>query len=132
MLMQMMKIQPRRVVLLAGVFVSAALSGCHNQLVNRDALAGRYEYQSGNRPQGTVCFVLNSDGGYVLGDANEPLSELSMSAAEAHGTWELSSDATGQRLIIGKSSLPVGRTGTSIRVTVNDDLGMYCDLAVRR
>ena len=132
MLMQVMKIQSGQVVLLAAVIISASLSGCHNQSINRDALAGQYEYHSGNKPQGTVCFVLNSDGGYVLGDANEPLSQLSMSGTTAHGTWELSSDATGQKLLIGKSSLPVGRTGTSIRVTFNDDLGMYCDYAVRR
>jgi hypothetical protein len=132
MLMHMKKHQTRQMVLVAGAFVSSSLLGCHNQSINRNALAGRYEYHSGSRPQGTVCFVLNSDGGYVLGDANEPRSQLSMSAAEAHGTWELSSDATGQKLIIGKSSLPVGRKGTSIRVTVNDDLGMYCDLAVTR
>jgi len=127
-LMQVMKVQRRQLVLLAAVFVSASLLGCHGQLISRDALACRYEYYSGNKPQGTVCWVLNSGGGYVLGDANEPLSQFPMSS---HGTWELSSDDTGQKLIIGKTSLPVSRTSTSIRITVNDDLGMHCDLPVR-
>jgi hypothetical protein len=132
MLVQVMKVQRRQPVLLAAVFASASLLGCHSQLISRDALAGRFEYHSGNKPQGTVCFVLNTDGSYVLGDANEPLSQLSMSGANARGTWELSSDETGQKLIIGKSSLPIGRTSTSIRVTSNGDLGMYCELAVRQ
>jgi hypothetical protein len=126
-----MRIQAQEGVLLIVVFLSASLVGCHDRSINRDDLAGRYEYHSGNKLQGSVCFVLNSDGGYVLGDTHEPLSQLSMLGTSPHGTWELSSDASGQKLIVGKSSLPVGRAGTSIRVTVNDDLGMFCDLPVR-
>ena len=68
----------------------------------------------------------------MLGDASVPLSEISMSGTPPRGTWKLSFDGTGQKLIIGKSVLPVQRAGSSIRVAVNDDLGMNCDLPVRR
>ena len=128
-----MKIQSRELVLVTAVFVSASLSGCHERSINPDdVLAGHYEYHLDNKAQGTVCFALDSDGRYVLGDAHEPLSQLSMSGTPVHGTWELGSDATGQKLFIGKSSLPIVRTSSSIRVTIDGDLGMYCDLAVKR
>lgn len=128
-----MKIRSRQVVLVAAVLVSAFVSGCHNRSISQhDVLAGNYEYHLGNKAQGKVCFVLNSDGRYFLGDAHEPLSQPSMSGTSPHGKWELHSDTSGQTLIIGDSSLPIARTSSSIRVTVDDDLGMYCDLAVRR
>jgi hypothetical protein len=118
----------------AGFFASAlllSLTGCRAGLVDRNDLIGRYEYHSGNKSQGTTCFVLTSDGSYVLGDAREPLSQTSMSGTPSHGTWQLGS-GTGQELFIGRSSLPVRRTPSSIRVTVDDDLGMYCDLPLQR
>ena len=114
--------------LLAAVLVSACLVGCRGPAAQRRDLAGRFEYYSGDKPQGRTCFVLNEDGGYVLGDANEPLGQISMLGTLSHGTWRLSSDETGQKLIIGKSEFPIQRRGSAIRVTVNDDLGMYCDL----
>jgi hypothetical protein len=132
MLIQVMTIHRREVVFLTAIMLSGSLVGCRDQSMNRDDLIGRFEYHSGDKPQGSICFVLNSDGGYVLGDANAPLSEISMSGSPSRGTWKLSFDGTGQKLIIGKSGLPVQRAGSSIRVTVNDDLGMYCDLPVRR
>jgi hypothetical protein len=129
---RVMKTRLRDAVLLTAVFLTAVLLGCHYRGVNRDELVGRYEYYSGSKPQGSACFVLSSGGGYVLGDANQPLSDMSMKGASPHGTWELTSDATGQKLTIGKSSLPVSRAGAFIRVTVNDDLGMYCELPLKQ
>jgi hypothetical protein len=131
-MMQVMKTPSHGAILLTAVFLSGCLLSCHDRTVNRDELDGRYEYHSGDRPQGSVCFVLSADGSYSLGDANQPLDDMSMKGTSPHGTWELSSDATGQKLFIGKSSLPVGRAGSSIRVTVNDDLGMYCELPLRQ
>lgn len=112
---------------MAAAFLLASLTGCRPGSVDRDNLVGRYEYHSGNKSQGTTCFILNSDGSYVLGDAVEPLGQISMSGTPSHGMWQLGS-GTGQELIIGRSALPVRRTSSSIRVTVDDDLGMYCDL----
>lgn len=132
MLVQVKRIRAHEAVLLIAVCLSTSLLGCHDRLINQNELAGPYEYYSGSKPQRRVCFVLNADGSYVLGDADEPLSQFPSLRTSPHGKWELMSDATGQKLIIGKISLPVGRTRTSIRVTVNDDLGMYCDLALRR
>jgi hypothetical protein len=127
-----MTIQVRGAVFLTAVIASALLVGCRDRSINRDDLIGRFEYHSGNKPQGSICFVLGSDGGYVVGDASAPLSQISMSGTPPRGTWKLSFEGTGQGLIIGKSRLPVQRAGSSIRVTVNDDLGMYCDLQARR
>jgi hypothetical protein len=131
MLIQVITIQMRGVLLMTAI-LSASLVGCRDRTINRDDLIGRFEYRSGDKPQGTTCFVLNSDGGYALGDANAPLGEISMSGTPPRGTWKLSFNSTGQELIIGKSGLPVQLKGSSIRVTVNDDLGMYCDLPRRR
>jgi hypothetical protein len=132
MLIQVMTIQRRDAAFLTAIVLSASLVGCRHRSINREDMVGSFEYHSGDKPQGSICFVLSSNGSYSLGDANQPLDDMSMKGGPPHGTWELSSDATGQKLFIGKSSLPVGREGSSIRVTVNNDLGMYCELQLQR
>ncbi|MDQ1452233.1 MAG: hypothetical protein QOK38_2099 [Acidobacteriaceae bacterium] len=106
------------------------VGGCPTQLVKVSEMAGKYEYHSGNVARGSICFELHTNGTYVLGDAKEPLKDLSMSGSQEEGRWNLGS-TTGQVLVIGNSSLPIEHTPSSIRVTVNDDLGMYCDLSTQ-
>ena len=113
MLIQMMTIQIRGVVLLTTIILSASFVGCRDRSINRDDLIGRFEYHSGEKPQGTICFVLNSDGGYSLGDANVPLSQISMSGTPPRGTWKLSLDGSGQELIIGKMGIHLTQVPTS-------------------
>ena len=115
----------------AVLLIFGSLVSCGSKPVSINDVIGRYEHHSGNSPRGTTCFVLMPDGTYHLGDAKEPLSEMSMSETPTNGTWRLVS-GTGQKLWIGKSSLPVERLSSSIRVTVNGDLGMYCDLPMHK
>lgn len=65
MLIQVMTIQMHGVVLLTAIILSVSLVGCRDRSINRDDLIGRFEYHSGDKAQGSTCFVLNSDGGYV-------------------------------------------------------------------
>jgi hypothetical protein len=119
-----MKRQP---VILALIF-EIAICGCERSPVTVKEMAGTYEYHGGNPAMGKICFKLKSDGSYLTGDASEPLGDLSMRGTPSSGTWALDGDSTGQKLWIGNSSLPIGKTPSSIRVNVNDDLGMYWDL----
>jgi len=112
----------------AGLIVLSIIAGCGGKPVSINEAIGRYEYHSGNKGQGATCFVLSPDGTYFLGDAKEPLSDLSMSGSPSNGTWRLGSGTGREDLLIGGSALPIEGTSSSIRVTVNDDLGMYCDL----
>lgn len=106
-------------------------SGCRKQQVRMSEMAGRYEFHSGNAAQGLICFELHTNGTYELGNAEQPLRELSMSGSADKGRWSLGK-TTEQVLLIGHSNVPIERTHSSIRVTVNDDLGMYCDLPIQR
>jgi hypothetical protein len=111
------------------VFLLGLLTGCKEMPVPMKDAIGSYEYYSGAKPQGSICFVLNGDGTYRLGNAKDPLSEISLSGSPTNAHWTLASD---QKLLIGKSSLPIEHKSSYIQITVNDDLGMYCNLAVRR
>jgi hypothetical protein len=116
-------------ILPTGLLFLGLISGCEGSPVDTKAAAGRYEYYSGGKGQGTTCFVLSNDGTYRLGDAKEPLSSISMSGATPTGKWEI---VHGHKLFIGGSSLPIDRNSSFIRVTVNDDLGMYCKSPTHR
>lgn len=122
-----------RVVSILGVMsLLAAPMGCRApRSVTVSDAAGSYEYHSGNRALGTICFELEPDGSYHLGNAKEPLSSMSVSGSQGVGRWTLSGGPPEEILLLGKSSLPIERTGSSIRVTVDDDLGMYCDSPIR-
>src|SRR6202007_107278 len=80
-----------------------ALIACTGKPVTKSDAIGRYEYHSGNKAQGTTCFILNPEGTYVLGDAKEPLSDMSMGGTPPQGTWQLRYGA-GRVLWIGRAS----------------------------
>jgi hypothetical protein len=127
------KLSIRVVAILRGVGLLAIPIGCRApQSVTVADAAGSYEYHSGNHAMGTICFELKPDGSYHLGNAKEPLSSTSVQGSESAGRWTLSGGPPEEILLLGKSSLPVERTRSSIRVTVDDDLGMYCDSPIRK
>jgi hypothetical protein len=115
---------------ISGIIMLLWLTGCGQKPVSVAQAAGSYEYHSGNRAQGVACFELRSNGSYTLGNAKEPLGSIAMTGSPPQGRWTLGGGTDHQELSIGKSSLPIERTHSSIRVTVDDDLGMYCDLPV--
>ncbi len=118
----------------ASALLIGGFLGCHKEPLSPSDLAGQYEYFSAQRAQGTICFVLRADGTYLYGDATEPLNEInqiSVGRTPREGTWRLGF-GTGQELQIGNSSFPIERTATRIQVTINDDLGMFCDLVGRK
>ena len=123
-----MKIPPSMKIKLAlTVFLSVMVLGCQNRSISTDECAGSFEYHLANKATGTVCFVLNQDGSYTRGSSNDnPLGNRDV----PRGKWTLDKDSTGQKLNIGNSRLPLERTHSSIRVTINDDLGQYCDRAI--
>ena len=106
------------------------LTGCAKKPVSVAQAAGSYEYHLANRAQGVVCFELNPDGSYKLGNAKEALGSISMTGALREQRWTLGGGTDHQELWIGKASLPIERTRSSIRVTVDDDTAMYCDRPV--
>jgi hypothetical protein len=119
--------------ILGSILVLATLASCRTpQLVTVADSTGSYEFHSGNRALGTICFELDSNGSYHLGNARVSLSSISMRGAPETGRWTLSGGPGEEILLIGKASLPIERTPSSIRVTVDDDLGMYCDLPVHQ
>ena len=117
-------------VIICGSFMPLWLTGCTTKPVSVTQAAGSYEYHSANRAHGTVCFELSPDGSYKLGDAKEALESISLSGALREQGWTLGGGTDQQELWIGKARLPIERTHSSIRVTVDDDTAMYCDLPV--
>jgi hypothetical protein len=105
------------------------IAGCQGKPpVSRDECVGIYQAYAGDKPTGTVCFTRATDGTYSLGDM-QPKDGLGYFPLATRGQWQLSSDSTGQRLFIDKTTLPIGREKNSISVTVNDDLGYSCNLS---
>jgi hypothetical protein len=117
---------------LIGSLVVASLVSCKQRSFTYADAAGSYEYHLGNSAQGSICFELYPNGSYRLGDAKEPLSSTSIRGSQATGRWTLSGSSDEEVLLLGKSSLPIERTRLSIRVTIDDDLGIYCDLPFRQ
>jgi hypothetical protein len=108
--------------------LACALAGCQSApLISRNECFGSYEAHLGDKATGKVCFILREDGTYALGDP-QPKEGLGYFALPSNGSWQLHGDSTGQQLFIDKTTLPITREKISIRVNVNDDLGMYCDL----
>ena len=105
------------------------IAGCKSKPpISRNECIGIYKAYLEDKSTGKVCFTLNPDGTYSLGDT-QPKDGLGYFPLATHGEWELSSDSTGQRFFIDKATLPVGREKNSISVTVNDDLGYSCNLS---
>jgi hypothetical protein len=115
------------VIVSCGVMV-LWLTGCASKPVSVTQAAGSYEYHLANHGQGVICFELHPNGSYTLGNAKEVLGSMSMGGTLREQRWTLGGGTDHQELWIGKASLPIERTRSSIRVTVDDDLGMYCDL----
>jgi hypothetical protein len=105
------------------------IAGCQSKPpVSRNECIGIYKAYAGDKPIGTVCFTLRADSTYAVGDA-QPKDGLGYFQLATQGQWQLSSDSTGQRLFIDKTTLPIGRKKSSISVLVNDDLGYSCNLS---
>ena len=113
--------------LLIPLFTLAAFTACRSH-VHPPEEVGTYEYHSGDIATGQSCFTLDRDGTYSLGDAGDPLGQLVLTDTPRSGKWSLHDDDSGQRLLLGDSTLPIERTPSAIRVRVNDGLGIYCDL----
>lgn len=120
----------RKIIAIVLITISTALeAGCGTKTLDAGNVPGLYEYDSGNRGTGTVCFVLSSDGTYAIGNASEPMKEILFSGTQSKGNWQLTGSSPDQKLRLGDSIFPIERTDSGVRVIVDHDQDIYCDSA---
>ena len=115
--------------------VAPMLIGCKGQSADErpfsaQELVGEYDYYRDNvtaKPVGTSCFTLRVDGTFSSGTSDFTSADGPILPKTGH--WMLSSNSQGPILDLAHAGFPLERRRSSIRALVNDDTGMFCQLA---